>query len=96
MGNAATGVTVVTTDGPHGRYGQTVSAMCPVSADPPALLVCVTVRSPLPAAARGNGVLAVSVLAAVHRNFGWDGPLERAGDSAGLSDQVLGTLGGSR
>ncbi|GEB48536.1 flavin reductase family protein [Streptomyces cacaoi] len=54
MGNAATGVTVVTTDGPHGRYGQTVSAMCSVSADPPALLVCVTVRSPLPRGATAS------------------------------------------
>ncbi|MEV6698968.1 flavin reductase family protein [Streptomyces sp. NPDC051453] len=64
MGNAATGVTVVSTEGPAGRFAQTVSAMCSVSADPPSLLVCVNERSPLAAAAVRNGVIAVSVLAA--------------------------------
>lgn len=63
MGNAATGVTVVSTEGPAGRFAQTVSAMCSVSADPPSLLVCVNERSPLAAAAVRNGVIAVSVLA---------------------------------
>jgi flavin reductase (DIM6/NTAB) family NADH-FMN oxidoreductase RutF len=62
MANAATGVTVVTTDGPGGRYAQTISAMCSVSADPPSLLVCVHRRSPLAGAARRNGVFAVNVL----------------------------------
>jgi 4-hydroxyphenylacetate 3-monooxygenase len=32
-------------------------------------------------------------LAAVYRNFDWDGPLELVKDAAQLSDQVLGTLG---
>ena len=35
MRAAVTGVNVVTTDGPGGRFGLTVSAMCSVSADPP-------------------------------------------------------------
>lgn len=48
MGNAATGVTVVSTEGPAGHFAQTVSAMCSVSADPPSLLVCVNERSPSP------------------------------------------------
>jgi flavin reductase len=64
MANAATGITVVTTDGPGGRYAQTISAMCSVSADPPSLLICVNRRSPLAGAARRNGVFAVSVLGA--------------------------------
>ncbi|MCB5909189.1 flavin reductase family protein [Streptomyces pinistramenti] len=63
MANAATGVTVVATDGPAGRFAQTVSAMTSVSADPPSLLVCVNRRSPLADAAARNGVFAVSVLA---------------------------------
>ena len=46
MGQAATGVTVVTTDGRAGRLGVTVSAMTSVSADPPLLLICVNRRSP--------------------------------------------------
>ncbi|WP_181139908.1 flavin reductase family protein [Streptomyces sp. Ru71] len=62
MGNAATGVTVVATDGPAGRLAQTVSAMCSVSADPPSLLVCVNRRSPLVAAVRRNQVFSVNVL----------------------------------
>jgi flavin reductase (DIM6/NTAB) family NADH-FMN oxidoreductase RutF len=66
MSNAATGVTVVTTDGPGGRFAQTVSAMCSVSADPPSLLVCVNQRSPLVSAARRNGHFAVNVLGAAH------------------------------
>ncbi|MEV0262456.1 flavin reductase family protein [Streptomyces sp. NPDC050617] len=64
MGNAATGVTVVATDGPAGRFAQTVSAMCSVTADPPSLLVCVNERSPLAEAAARNGHFAVSVLSA--------------------------------
>jgi flavin reductase len=64
MGGAVTGVTVVTTDGPAGRFGQTVSAMASVSADPPALLVCINRRSPIAAAIEENGWFAVSALAA--------------------------------
>src|SRR5436190_4986272 len=47
MSRAATGVTVVTSDGIAGRFGQTVSAMCSVSADPPTLLVCINRKSPI-------------------------------------------------
>jgi flavin reductase (DIM6/NTAB) family NADH-FMN oxidoreductase RutF len=64
MRNVATGVTVVASEGPGGRYAQTVSAMCSVSADPPSLLVCVNVRSPLADAVCRNGVFAVNVLGA--------------------------------
>src|SRR5829696_7592538 len=63
MGAAVTGVTIVTTNGPGGRLGRTISAMASVSADPPMLLVCVNRRSPLERAIRANGVFGVSVLA---------------------------------
>jgi flavin reductase len=66
MGNAATPVTVVATDGGAGRFGQTVSAMCSVSADPPLVLVCIHGRSPMNAAIDGNGVFCVNVLATRH------------------------------
>jgi flavin reductase (DIM6/NTAB) family NADH-FMN oxidoreductase RutF len=62
MANAATGVTVVATDGAAGRVALTVSAMCSVSADPPTVLVSVNRRSPLTSAAATNGVFGVSVL----------------------------------
>jgi flavin reductase (DIM6/NTAB) family NADH-FMN oxidoreductase RutF len=39
MSGAASGVTVVATDGAGGRFGQTVSAMCSVSADPPLVII---------------------------------------------------------
>ena len=37
MSQLASPVSVVTTDGPGGRAGVTVSAVCSVSADPPSL-----------------------------------------------------------
>ncbi|MPY80112.1 MAG: flavin reductase [Actinophytocola sp.] len=64
MRNAATGVTVVATDGHAGRFAQTVSAMCSVSADPPTLVVCVNRRSPVVDALATNAVFSVNVLAA--------------------------------
>lgn len=63
MSGAVTGVHVVTTEGPAGRYGITVSAVTSVSADPPMVLACVNRRSPAAAAARANGVFAVNLLA---------------------------------
>ena len=66
MGVLATGVTVVATDGPGGRYAQTVSAMCSVSADPPMTLVCLHERSPVNEAIEVNGVFCVNVLGTQH------------------------------
>lgn len=63
MGRAATGVSVVTTDGPVGRYGITVSAISSVSAEPPLVLACINRRSPVVPAIDGNGAMAVNVLA---------------------------------
>jgi len=64
MGSAACTVNVVTTDGPSGRFGVTVSAMSSVSADGerPTLLVCVHHLSAAAKAIIENGVFAVNVL----------------------------------
>jgi flavin reductase len=62
----ATGVTVVTTDGRGGRLGQTVSAACSVSAEPPIVLACLNSRSPANAAIEANGLFCVNVLATQH------------------------------
>ncbi|WP_421707214.1 flavin reductase [Algihabitans sp.] len=64
MSRVATTVSVVTTDGPGGRAGVTVSAMSSVSADgpQPVLLVCVHRDSPAAAAIRTNGVFCVNLL----------------------------------
>ena len=40
MRQVAATVTVVTTDGPAGQAGATVSAFSSLSADPPSVLVC--------------------------------------------------------
>lgn len=69
MGMAATGVSVVTTDGAAGRFGLTVSAVSSVSADPPLVLVCINRKSPSAAAVRANGVFAVNLLAAHNRDY---------------------------
>lgn len=62
MSRAVTGVTIVTTDGPAGQAGMTVSAMSSVSADPPTLLVCVNARSRTRTAIERNGVFCVNIL----------------------------------
>jgi flavin reductase (DIM6/NTAB) family NADH-FMN oxidoreductase RutF/DNA-binding transcriptional LysR family regulator len=64
MGLAASTVNVVTTDGPAGRNGVTVSAMSSVSADmeQPTLLVCIHQLSSAVPAIIGNGVFCVNIL----------------------------------
>ena len=57
-------VNVVTTDGPAGRSGATVSAMSSVSADmnPPTLLVCLHSASHTAPAVMDNGVFCLNIL----------------------------------
>jgi len=64
MSHAACTVNIVTTDGPAGRAGVTVSAMASVSADTvrPTLLVCVHHLSPAASLIAANGVLCINVL----------------------------------
>lgn len=69
MSCAVTGVNVVTTDGPGGRFGLTVSAMSSLCADPPMLLVCINRKSPLCAALHANRRFGVNVLADTQRHI---------------------------
>ena len=64
MSCIASSVNVVTTDGPAGRGGGTVTAMSSVSADasPPVLLVCLHHLSRATEAIRENGAFCVNVL----------------------------------
>ena len=55
MRRVASSVAVVTTDGPAGCHGATVSAFSSVSADPPTILVCLRGGSRI-AAARELGI----------------------------------------
>lgn len=66
MSRAANTVCVVTTDGPAGKFGVTVSAMTSVSIDDagPSLLVCVHQLSPACDAIRQNGVFNINLLGA--------------------------------
>lgn len=67
MASAVSGVGILTTDGPAGRAGITVSSVTSASADPPLLLVCVHRASPAHDAVRENGVFGVSLLSANQR-----------------------------
>jgi flavin reductase (DIM6/NTAB) family NADH-FMN oxidoreductase RutF len=62
MRTVAHSVTVVTSDGPAGRWGSTVSAFTSVSADPPSILVCLNAESRIAATVKANGRYAVNVL----------------------------------
>jgi len=66
MRHIATPVSVITTDGPGGRFGVTVSSVCTASADPPQMLACIHLAGPTPAALRENGVFAVNLLGSRH------------------------------
>ncbi|PWE34430.1 flavin reductase [Maritimibacter sp. 55A14] len=71
MSRAAATVSVVTTDGPGGRAGVTVSAMTSVSADgvAPTMLVCVHHESATAAAILANGCFCINVLRADQREI---------------------------
>ncbi|MDI2027120.1 flavin reductase [Saccharopolyspora sp. TS4A08] len=60
MANLSAGVNIVTTDGPRGRAGITVSAACSVTDEPPTMLVCVH------RASRAHDVLAANERACVN------------------------------
>lgn len=66
MSRAAATVSVVTTDGPAGRAGVTVSAMTSVSADgdAPTMLVCINKGASAAIPILANGCFAVNVLEA--------------------------------
>ncbi|WP_397543346.1 flavin reductase [Roseovarius salis] len=62
MRRVAASVTVVTTDGPAGRAGATVSAFSSVSADPPTVLVCLNAESRIAHFVQENSRFCVNVL----------------------------------
>lgn len=88
MSNLAAAVHVVTTAGPYGRLGITVSAACSVTDSPPTVLVCINRNSATRDVFAGNGRVVLNVLAgdqeelAMHfagqtrvpmeERFGWD------------------------
>ena len=83
MSRVASTVHIVTTDGPGGRVGATVSAMTSVSADTPmpTLLVCLNRAGRLGRKIQDSGVFCVNVLSS---------------DQSGLADVFAGRLGQSQ
>lgn len=67
MSRSVSGVTVVTAAEGEQRYGQTVSAMSSVTADPPTLLVCLHQKSRLNRPLQASGRFAVNILRADQR-----------------------------
>lgn len=88
MAHLPAAVNIVTTDGPHGRVGITVSAVCSVSDSPPTVLVCVNRSSATHDIFKSNGKICINVLSGEHEElarhfsgatkvpmaerFGWD------------------------
>lgn len=68
MAMLGSAVTIVTTDGPAGRFGFTASAVCSVTDSPPTLLVCVNRSSSNHEHFKTNGVLCVNVLTGDHQS----------------------------
>lgn len=66
MSRVGAPVTVVTTDGPAGRHGLTVSAITSVSDAPPTVLVCLNRNNRSHEAFRRNGVVGISILGRGH------------------------------
>ncbi len=62
MATAVTPVSIVTTDGPAGRFGMTVSAVTSLSADPPMVLACINRKSPALDTIKHNGVFCINML----------------------------------
>jgi 3-hydroxy-9,10-secoandrosta-1,3,5(10)-triene-9,17-dione monooxygenase reductase component len=63
-GSFATGVTIVTTDGPDGPQGGTVNSFTSLSVDPPQIIVCLARTSRTWQAIETSGAFAVNILAA--------------------------------
>lgn len=79
MSHFAAAVHIVTTDGPFGLRGTTVTSVCSVSDDPATLLVCLNMSSPANDRFADNGAFCVNVLSSeqepVARAFAGEGRL---------------------
>src|SRR5687768_1384429 len=69
MAQLSASVNVITTNGPHGQVGITMTAVCSVSDAPPTLLVCVNRKSATRDVFVGNGRLCVNVLNSTHEDL---------------------------
>jgi flavin reductase len=83
MGQFATGVTIVTTDGEAGPHGLTANAVASLSLDPPLVLVAVEKRAHSLGYLRKNGCFAINILRldqeGISRRFATPGPKDFTG-----------------
>jgi flavin reductase (DIM6/NTAB) family NADH-FMN oxidoreductase RutF len=63
----ANGVTILTTAGPAGRFGRTVSSACSLCATPPAVLACVNRAAPIADAVVTNGAFCINAASEAQR-----------------------------
>ena len=91
MGQFATGVTIVTTDGEAGPHGLTANAVASLSLDPPLVLVAVDKHAHSRDYLKKNGCFAVNILRLdqeeISRRFATPGPK----DFSGLNITTAGT-----
>lgn len=64
MASCASGVHVITTDGGSGRYGITMTAVAPITDEPPTVLLCINRQSAIVPILAANRHLCINVLAA--------------------------------
>lgn len=69
MAQLGSAVSVITTDGPAGKFGFTASAVCSVTDSPPTLLVCMNRNSFANEHFKHNGTLCVNVLSSDHQHL---------------------------
>ncbi|MFC8432459.1 flavin reductase [Streptomyces sp. NPDC057253] len=69
MAHLPAAVNILTTNGPNGRCGITLSAVCSVTDDPPTLLVCVNRSSAMHDVFQANGRVCVNVLGGEHQEL---------------------------
>lgn len=68
MASFAAGVCVITTDGAAGRYGITMTAVTPVTDEPPTVMLCINRSARIIPILSENGSLCINTLADEHQD----------------------------
>lgn len=62
-------VTIVASDGVHGKSGLTATAVCSVSDSPPTLLVCINKENSMNTLIESNGYFSINILSKHHQEL---------------------------
>ncbi len=68
MASCAAGVHVITTDGAAGRYGITMTAVTPITDEPPTVMLCINRKARIIPILSENGSLCINTLADEHQD----------------------------